>query len=76
MLDGIEINQPANDGSTPLYHASRHGHVETVKLFLGAEGINVNKSIKNGATPLFMASENNHIEIVKLLSFSTTIDMS
>jgi ankyrin repeat protein len=32
-----EVNKANNDGETPLYWASRNGHVEVVKTLLAAE---------------------------------------
>ena len=64
---GVDVNQAKNNGSTPLYIASRNGHTELVKLLLAAPGIDVNQAANDGWTPLWSASVNGHTEIVELL---------
>ena len=39
-MEGMNVNQAMNDGTTALYIASGNGHFDVVKLLLGAEGIN------------------------------------
>ena len=64
----LDVNKSkATSGATALHVASQNGHVEIIKLLVGAEGIKVNKLSIEGFTPLHVASQNNHIEIVKLL---------
>ena len=74
--EGIEINQPTNNGATPLFVASQNGFDKIVKVLLGAEGIKINKSNIQGATPLLFASQYNHIEIVKLLLGAEGIEIN
>jgi len=48
--------------------ASLNGHLDVVKLLLGAEGINVNQAEEDGCTGLYVASsEKGHLDVVKLL---------
>ena len=41
------------DGATPLYVAANNGHIETIRLLLGA-GAKVDLANKDGATPLYV----------------------
>ena len=43
LLDhGYEVNEPNEDGETPLYTACENGSTEVVKLFLAHDGVEVN----------------------------------
>lgn len=44
------------DGTTPLYVASRRGHVGVIEVLL-SNGADVMTRKKNGSTPLFAAVE-------------------
>lgn len=59
-------------------HASKNGHVETVKILLSNPNIDVNiKRIPRGeGTALIYACNKNHIEIVKLLLAVPSIDVN
>ena len=59
--DGVDVNKAdvteANtNGVTPLWMASRYGHVEVVELLLGKDGVDVNKANTNGKTPLMVSA--------------------
>jgi ankyrin repeat protein len=53
-------------GITPLHHAARDGHKETVELLI-ANGADVNAKMKEGTTPLHFAASKGHKEIDELL---------
>ena len=63
---GADINKAANGGYTPLYAASKKGHVEVVRI-LAERGADINKATNNGRTPLQIAVSNVHTEIIQLL---------
>jgi ankyrin repeat protein len=75
---GIDINQTDKEyGWTALMEASRHGHVEIVKLLLAKENIEINQGDEyDGKTALIWASEEGHVEIVKLLLAKENIDIN
>ena len=54
-------------GQTPLSWAGEKGHLEVVKLLLGAGAKVDSKDDRYGQTPLSWAAENGHLEVVKLL---------
>jgi ankyrin repeat protein len=68
LLPKIEDANPTGktDGVSPLWIASKDGHVEDVKRLLAAKA-DVNAARTDGVTPLIVASENGHLETVKLL---------
>ena len=51
---------------TPLYAASREGHLAVVRYFV-EQGCNMEKADNNGFTPLITASGNGHLEVVRYL---------
>ena len=55
---GVNVNQAANDGATPLFIASQEGHAEVVSMLLAKQGVDVNQAMNDGCTPLCIASEN------------------
>ena len=61
-----DINKASNYGCTPLYTASKNGHVEVVKVLLKAN-VDVNKADNDSETPLHMASIEGNEEVVRLL---------
>jgi len=52
-------------GATPLHHAARLGHKETVELLI-AEGADVNAKDDKGGTPLHVAAWEGHTEVAEL----------
>jgi ankyrin repeat protein len=67
LLDnGANVNSNTGGRQTPLYWASKNGHVEVAQLLL-EKGANINTADKGRATPLYEASKNGHIKVVKLL---------
>ena len=56
-----------NNGGTPLYIASQHGHTEVVAKLLSANA-NVNQAADNHATPMCVACVHGFLNIVQLLS--------
>ena len=65
----VNVNQVrTTDGASPLYIASQHGNVDTVKVLIKA-GANVNQAdTTNGQSPLYTACHNKHHDIVRLLN--------
>ena len=47
--DGVDVNKAREDGTTPLFIASREGHSSVVELLLKADGVDVNKGDRDGA---------------------------
>ena len=66
MRVGADINLPDKEDCTPLFIASREGHVEVVKELVRA-GAGPNKAANNGYTPLEVARYQGHSRIVQLL---------
>ena len=63
----IDVNQQDKDGETPLYTASRHGHIEVVKVLLTHSHIDANHQNKYGKSALMHASFSGHVEVIKWL---------
>ena len=63
---GADVNLTNQYGVTPLFIASREGHVGVVKLFIEAKA-DVNLTNTYGESPLFIASRQGRVGIVKLL---------
>ncbi|MGI2298626.1 ankyrin repeat domain-containing protein [Candidatus Cardinium hertigii] len=73
----VEINlKYKEDGSTPLYLAAFHGHIEIVKLLLETPRIQVNLQNKSGCTPLHAAALFNHVEVIKILLSDPRTDVN
>lgn len=56
---GADINGQAGDGASPLYEASKNGHVSAVEALLALKA-DANRSTKSGLLPLHVAVQNNH----------------
>jgi len=64
---GADVNKSSGVNPTPLWVASRNGHLELVR-FLLENKTNVNlTSEEDGSSPLIAASHYNHLEVVQLL---------
>ena len=66
ILQGADVNQKDNDGSTALMNASYYGHKEMVGILLEG-GADVNQKDKYGQTELMRASYCGHKEVVGIL---------
>jgi hypothetical protein len=69
IINGAIVNDKSNYGYSPLYFASRYGHVEVVDILI-KNGAIVNEDHKDHTTeftPLFAASQNGHKKVVQLL---------
>ena len=63
---GADVNAADQFGRTPLYQATKRGHIDIIKLLL-EKGADVNAVNSFGRMPLSWASGRGHINIVKLL---------
>ncbi len=75
-VQGVDVNQAANNGCTPLFVASQNGHSEVVSMLLAVQGIDVNQSKNTGSTPLYIASQNGHSEVVSMLLAKQGVDVN
>ena len=77
IITGVEdINQPDNDGITPLHIAAQNGNIEIVTQLLAA-GANVNIADSEGTTPLYMAAFYGFIEVLeKLLNAGANVNIT
>ena len=66
---GAGIDQPTNDGLTPLLIAAENGHMSIVQLLISAKADIHREAHIDGIaqTPLILAAQNGHTEIVRLL---------
>ena len=73
----IDINKAEpKQGETPLYMASKNGHLIIVGQLLGQAMIYVNKATINRETPLMAACKSGHSEVVDNLLRHPTIDVN
>ena len=63
---GAAVDDPAQNGITPLNRAAMGGHLGTMRLLLEA-GAEVNAAARWGATPLLSAVDRGRTEAVRLL---------
>lgn len=52
IATGFPVNEPADDGGTPLHHAALHGNLAVVKALLAAEADFNVRDAEHDATPL------------------------
>ncbi|MEV5708729.1 ankyrin repeat domain-containing protein [Actinoallomurus sp. NPDC052274] len=62
----VDLDSRDKAGVSPLHYASRHGHIDPVRLLLEA-GANPNITENYGFTPLHEAAENGHAEVTRAL---------
>tara|TARA_Y100000588_G_scaffold394677_1_gene516514 strand:- start:1658 stop:3610 length:1953 start_codon:yes stop_codon:yes gene_type:complete len=69
----VDVNKPANDGTTPLYVAVAQGFTKIVQLLLEYQDsdnkrmVDINRIRPDGASPLYIACKENRYQIVALL---------
>lgn len=74
--DGVEVDACNQDGMSPVYSASRRGHITVVRALIRA-GADVNKSSADCFSPLHVASQQGFVEVVKeLLAAGAQLDHS
>ncbi len=61
-----EINQPEDDGLTPLHLAAEHCHTNVVVLLLD-RGADINITERDNATPLHLAAQEGCTDVVLIL---------
>ncbi len=66
IKEGVDVNAPLGDGSTPLSWAAHRGNADIVDMLLQAKA-NVNAADDHGVTPLALACENADAAIVDKL---------
>lgn len=68
LRSGVDVNEPDNDGYSPLQRAARHGFFKIVE-FLVRAGANVNAppSLTEGYTALHFAVEGKNVNLVRFL---------
>ena len=74
--NAIQINQPDENGTTPLCIACQNGHLNIVRVLLESNAIQLNDSMNNGATPLIIATYLGQSSIVQALLSNDNIDLS
>uniref|UniRef100_A0A3Q0T2C9 Ankyrin repeat and SOCS box containing 2a, tandem duplicate 2 n=1 Tax=Amphilophus citrinellus TaxID=61819 RepID=A0A3Q0T2C9_AMPCI len=63
---GADINAQAGDGASPIYEASKNGHISAVEALLTLKA-DANRTTKSGLLPLHVAVQNNHARVVSVL---------
>ncbi len=66
IKEHIDVNVPANDGSTALLWASYHSNIEMANALLAAGAV-VDAPNHYGVTPLLQASRNGDVEVMRAL---------
>ncbi|GLE00844.1 hypothetical protein PINS_up009641 [Pythium insidiosum] len=63
----VDVNVQALDGSTPLFLAATHGHVDVLRLLVETHGAAVDVRGPSGVTAFYVAAQNGHRDAVELL---------
>ncbi len=63
---GADVNQPDNQGWTPLISAARQRHDDMINLLIEL-GADVNLAKSDGTTPLIAAASRDHVPSIKVL---------
>ena len=62
-----------NTGSIPLLIAAHNGHIDVVRVLIGA-GANLNQATTDdNRSPVFMAAQNDHVDVVIELVLSEQV---
>jgi ankyrin repeat protein len=64
---GADVNQPQNEGCTPLSIAAQQGKLAVVTCLAKELGADVNQANHEGSTPLCIATRNGHMSVVQCL---------
>jgi ankyrin repeat protein len=64
--DKVNVNFQDELGRTPLYQASKSGHIDVVRVLL-KHNADPNIWRNNGLAPIYQAVKNDHIQVVELL---------
>ena len=67
VSQGADINQPDNEGKTPLWIASFHGHLSTVK-YLVSQGADINQIDNDGKKAIWASSWNGYLSVTEYLA--------
>nr|XP_054771558.1 ankyrin-1-like [Lytechinus pictus] len=62
----LDVNESDNNGFTPLYLASKFGHLDVVECLV-RHGADLNKATSDGDTPLCISSTNSYLDVVECL---------
>jgi ankyrin repeat protein len=63
---GLNVNLPAEDGTTALMRAAQEGYVDMVKLLL-ARGADMELKDKENQSAWLFAASGNHTDVIELL---------
>jgi Ankyrin repeats (3 copies)/Ankyrin repeats (many copies) len=76
--DSVDINATNDVGETPLYCASRVGHLKIVQYLVNTGRTNLDATNKSGETILHLASRYGHVQVVQYLveSCSANVESS
>eukprot|EP01025_Chloroclados_australasicus_P056061 TRINITY_DN6888_c1_g2_i5.p1 TRINITY_DN6888_c1_g2~~TRINITY_DN6888_c1_g2_i5.p1 ORF type:complete len:717 (-),score=31.59 TRINITY_DN6888_c1_g2_i5:5-2155(-) len=74
--DDIDINQAADDETTPLFIAAQKAYLEVVRSLLQTSRVDVNQTRGDGTTPLWVAAQNGHSAVVRALLEIHGIDVN
>lgn len=66
VLEGCDINAANAEGATPLYIASKDGHLDVIKALI-EKSANIDAANTSGLTPLHIATRNGYLDVVNAL---------